>query len=623
MSYTDSNLNSLGYDMILGLTQESVDLKMRQFNYQLTMDPDDPFVQGNFDPMIFCNHSEDYLTDADTANLIDKSNPFSLADGQSSSNTSGSAKKIGDDLCAANFDFALQATPFSIGYPQDNLPQIITFPTNQNSRYVWFDVYFAEFKVVQMIRNGSEWSIRTYQQSADPYNPNPDFWLFHSKVDLELSASTGVDYNDLPEEQKTLYINDTQSTFRVNQLALNLANDEIPLEDINVYQRQISSSNFVPVFQYNPQLKKFTERYWKYVTAHNASNLASTSAPENGENITPAIVDYRFKAYNDALANAEKGLSQKDKANLTTLNYLIMDIGNNLPAGTPNITWNWLNKQEDNESDGVIALSNQKCMEYILPFLESIKPIISKKPKIDFEDNNKDSKTSLTVRLQNGDANTFPDWKLNDGTDTYNWNSPVVTVHDDDSNKSWAKSYLNTSSHVEILDVNGDDPNTVKCIKCFVFCEVHLEAMLDEGADEEHISGWIYAKNTSTYLRIQVDADGKITLINNDDDGDAKENFQDAIGWGRYADDLGWSKMVDEQEDKNIKWEYVYNTLFPTIEQECDDMLHQALAAFRDSLTQYFNVANNAIFPGGDTFTFADAAFSDSGDLVSKIKYQS
>ena len=462
---------------------------------------------------------------------------------------------------SSNFQFAFRAQiGLPNGYTPDSIPDLIQLDPKSNQ--VTFNLLCSEFQVVQA---------DVYRSLDAYYNVSQEdgnAWIITTKVPLK----TITDNTDLPAAVQAQLNNLGATAFSVQQLLLDL--DNAFLESTPTISGIDPASDVYPALQ-----SYFLNAYFNALKDNKLPALGYTLINNDGnpDPSTLKISDLKMEANPFFDANG----TEDDKSGLITLNYLCAANGGKV-VNNNTFTWNWLDTAADNgDFDGVTAINrntlgkyfNDKLHTYVLSncWLPSVKVTTD----------------GLYVTYEYG---------MTAGQ------QPTMTVP---PTGSTVLSYSYDSGTVsDQAGLNGD------------MGKMRLQSTFNMTVDfvgttivvKQHLLVYVYIENSSTGKGGNI-IDRTIT-----------DTYSIGVGAsGQLQAVLGTPVDTDNSQRPGVNGFLNFFTDINGLAAQTQEW-YQGMAAlsFEDVPV---SVMQGFVFPGGKTFIFKDAMFSDNQDLISHITY--
>jgi len=559
MSSVNSNLSSsqYGYDFVVATTQASINATM------------DEYISGLESPVVTMCYVMDQAGNPqviDYATLITQAkgtDPFSVANGASLT-----SEEV-QNLSGVYFMYAFKAqiglppgyAPLTQGGPA--LPTIVTLGSNTAS--VTYNLMCSEFTVVE-----ASYGPRGIVSWLNQSQPSAAAWIFTSQVDLRLTP-TSV-YGSLPAAVQAQIKNLGGNAFSVQQLLFDLNNaalESVPtISGVTPGTPLYTGLQSAFIGAYFSELQKAGQPVLAY-------SIAQSTAPPASLTLTNLNMEVNPYMGTNGQAVAEPSQQQQG---LATLCYLCAANGNTLPAATA-FSWNWIDATESSSYDGVIAINRNTFAKY---FQAVLSPYVAR--------NCYQSYVKLTL---SGTTVNYG-WSLKPGqTPTSVFpaaGSTVLTMTYSSSNSDQAGLDGALGSMTMTTSMNV----TVEFTGSAIIITQHLVVYLDISGVGDHLTGNIVDKTITDTYTLSVNATGGLiaTLQTNSVNN---SQLPQASAFANFFTD-----------DNNIM---------------------DAVAGWVNTFTgtKFTDIpvtaAQSFVFPGGNTFTYEDVAFSDNQDLVSHITY--
>jgi len=465
------------------------------------------------------------------------------------------------NLNNAAFAFAIKAR---LGVPPKvkNLPPILALNPGQSN--VTYTLMFAEFMATELVFGPRE-SITWVNQSQ----PSGTSWTFSGAVDLNFQDTS---FTTLPSGVQARLKD--PGDFSVQQLYYDLNSSDL---EQGFQFSNVPSNSALNTFM----TADFIDTYWKHlgtgaeVLGYGAQQVAGNPGPL-------AVTDVNFFTP-DAVGGNGAPL---------TLNYLCAANGDPLPDTThAGFGWNWVDAGEVSQYDGVAALNRNTLARYLdgvaPPGCDSLASYVPQNcftpwVKVTYE-GGIEIEVDYSWNMTGGQAPTVTYPATGSTILSYSYQSPTA---EDDAGLDGSAGEMKLSSSFN-LDVSVEGNQLVIV---------------------QHLVVWTYTRYLATSASGNI-VDKQITdtyTIGVDDHGQLAVSLQSSV-------------PVDHSETPGANgflnfWADV-NSLASDVKTWAQNFAATSLHDIPVSLVQDF------VFPGGGTFSFLDAKFSDNQDLVSHITY--
>lgn len=607
MSANNSNLDSLHYDMVVGLTQNSINKKMKDMLTYM----DQELAPAIFVYTDFSCTAIRQLNPTETDAFLKECDPFSIPNGTTPSTGTPAEVASGNKQMQYLFAYGFKATmglpipegtpPYAISDVVDALPTIIHLPTSSGSQVVNYCLYYKTFQMVQQVYGMMGfWTIQNYQQTTEaPY-------LFNYNVNLDLS-STNQAFSELSQEQQAVFKNmDTDTMFSVNQLMLDLESPVLISGEVQIEGLDATDPNYTDIVGL---LQTFTVTYFAFLESSGGAIFSTTVTPVDTPAPPATIVptDFNFIVKNYAGSGTAEEIE-----GLSTLNYLIMSNGNALPSPLNNLTWDWLNQEEDTSTDGIMSVARSQFVSYLKRILDPCFAGICLAPTPFIQGPNRGKAkddTAEVMRVTYAPTSTPGKYTLQSisqapHTLAASW---VTDPNPIDECEGYGSLRAKSEAKSDIY-LSGD---TIKC-EFTVATKLWIDMYRAAGLTSSTVEGWAVAQKSTTQYTIKISMDGKVYL----EPSTTVVSLLDVPGYGYSSGDVFdpsfWTELITSK---------AFDDCVNGMLNECDTALNDALTATTDGLTDLLNNLQAFVFPGGTTFAFNDCFFSDYQDFITKVTY--
>ena len=571
-SYLSSNLSDpkYSYDLVVGVTERSINATMKEFLYKYqdsgSSKPVEAWYKSSDDP------GDDGLHEMDPIAGFD---PFAIESGVYKAEQG----PLSDAILDSDFSFAIRTT---MGLPRgldpSRIPDIVRL--DQGSDKVSYFLFFQDFELAYL-----EWKRHGYVYHRLTQNPGDDPFVFHCHVDLRFGeAGSNTKYDNLPEEvQKALKNLDPNTMFSVQQLYLDL--NSVGLQDLPTLSGIPTDSGV------QSQLNQYFQSYWDALGGGDGSAkftlgyaAIDRSAPDpNKPSIQPTSLDFMVVPYHPQAG-------EDPDAGSATLNYLMNSENRPLKRGGE-FAWNWVDQSDVGDFSGAMAVSRTRFAEHLGRLLSgTLQPLCY---TADAYFSIKDLGLSAKAGINFSPSTSPPTSKVSPT------GSEILTLsfesHDRDSDKVGLQSGSLDATYNLDADVSLSEREISFHARAAL--EFDLDWDLGKGDSKGTAGG---SEMTATFvvsvgpggaLSVKLKEEPKITEV------------PKSVSEGAFA-------SVDHVTD-------FVNALNEGIKE-----LTAGMAQLGTDIEKMLNSSGNKwIFPGGRTFLFKNAAFSNSQDLVVHIIY--
>lgn len=473
-------------------------------------------------------------------------------------NTPSSDPRV-QNLNNAAFAFAIKAKlGLPPGVPPAKLPPIVALKPGQSN--VTYTLMFSEFVATELLF-GPRGSITWFNQAQPSGTP----WTFSGEVDLDFKNAA---FQNLPAAVQSVLkgLENQGATFSIQQLYYDLNSSDL---EQGFQFNSLPSNSTLNTFM----TADFINTYWKAlggasVLGYGAHQTSSTSS----SNL--AVTNLNFFTPDAA---------GKEGAPLT-LNYLCATNNDALPDTThAGFGWNWIEPGEATQYDGVAALNRNTLAKYYDAKLRA------------YAQSNCYSPAGL-IRVWVSGLDVDYQWNLASGhapTVTFPPTGAVVLTYSYDSGVTGDQAGLDGA--LGKMEMSSQFNLSVSFVGNTVVIVQHLVIWCYIRSLATSNSGNIIDKQITDTYAIGVDDSGRIVAT------------------------LQSSVPVDKSQKPSVNG---FLNFFTDVNDLSDDVVKWAQSFFATRLTDIpASAVQNFVFPGGSTFSFANASFSANQDLVSHITY--
>lgn len=575
MSASQSKLSDpkYGYDMVVATTQVAINATMQQW---LAQYDGKPYLQA-----YLWNEKEQRPDITDFQKLKSELgfDPFDLKNGTGTDDPKVS--KLKEKM----FMFAFEVEMGIPDFEAEAIPNIIEF--DKEGSYVTYNMFFRKFRIIsinQPVYGKGRWVNLNQESERRP-------WVFKFLVDLDLRTENIHNHmHKLPEETQKEIKNLGENMFSMEQLFLDLNNAGLS-EPPKIKDGNKDMDTNDPAYFYLTNM--FVQTYIAEIgktggVALGFSVVSKTPFPKQ-TSLIPTDMNFQICAYKD-----EAGKDTKDYG-AYTLNYLIMAKNNIMPAPVK-FDWNWVEKEKTSQTAGVMSVNRTQFVTFLNHLLSPNLHYISRIPKVKFHCNCISATFTWNFE-QNTTAKTF--------NVVQNGGAHVLTYShsksDYSSDSTFCGIYGTWGNFKSIYSVQSDvflEGTTIR-IETTVTVFMHMNSMsaVGEGNFAKYRANSIY--------EIGVDAYGALT-VRLTNEKDAVKDISDKISTSGWSDFISFGAMqglVDRVKDK-VK-----------------PMAEKIVTNDSRLIEQMLNGSRSWVFPGGKTFVFKQALFSNFQDLTANVLY--
>lgn len=586
-SSNQSSLSKYGYDMVVAVTQKSVNDVMKRYMLECEQKEYLLVLRRSLDPVTETYSFE--AVDPVAAGIMPKiqmllDTPAAKADrtAEQQVNYQELYRDKISYVCKAQLGINPEAT--------ENAPNIIQLEKSDiNSKFN--AIFHPIFKVFNLIYLHNEDGLVLMQKEEQPQDTIWDF-----AYSIKLNYKKDIPYTKLPEQLKKDIRNST---------LIEVPEQYSTLFDIRALYADFTSAmaqQYAPNIENNIQLKQFVQMFFE--------DYVLKDLREKGED---AIFSYSVKPETDVLDKMKKSLvvpgaykyyvspyidgngkEQPEKKNLYTINYIVMEKDRVFPE-LKVLDWNWVDESEETGKNGCMAVNSARLMENLTVDLKTVTAGACLKPEVNLTD--KFVLISVNSAYSEGD---FPKDAVFE-QDSKNPRLYRLTYEQS------AKDSINASGAFGIyvglkityklaVTVEMKDNNQIEVL-------IRNEGLMDLQTGASHSKGRMAGNEHRCLLSIKTDKDGYLTV-------------DKTITTTSLAEDIDHNAFID---------------IFTAgTDRQCIDKL----TAFTNKITENVGTRIKTVFgtifdntihwvlPGNDTFDFKNPVFSVGNDLVVDLTYK-
>lgn len=409
-----------------------------------------------------------------------------------------------------------------------------------------------------------------FSQSQPAGNP----WIFQSKVDLRLSNTPTTAYGKLPPAVQAQIKNLGSAAFTVQQLLFDL--DNAALESIPTIKGVPPGDPLYSILQ-----QFFLGAYFAKMRANGSPVLGCTIKETKAPTSTLTLTDLNLEVAPFLGTNNQPILNPTPaQQDLATLNYLCAADGNILPSAAL-FDWNWVEQAEQADFDGVVAINRNTFANY---FRHQLAPYVPSNCYL----------PTVRVTYDAGKVQTNYAWSMTSGQ------TPTVTMP---LSGPTVLTFHYGADSVDQAGLNGD----LGKMQIRPSYDVQVSFSGKTIKVVQHLVVYLYVRSLAT------STDGNVVDLT------VTDTYALSIGQdGRLAATLTTTKQDDSKNpsvDPFLNFWTDLNKIITGVENWLRAVISPNLKAMP------VTAAQNFVFPGGRTFAFKSAGFSDYGDLISRITY--
>jgi hypothetical protein len=570
MSANQSNLSGegYGYHMVVATTQATVNNTLLEWLDDLQSQP---FTQAY---LLKDNESRPSIIDFNALKTELGFDPFTLDNNTPSFNTAVAKLQAKGFCCAFTTDLSF--------YPDFRPTDIPAIEFTSEGTDVTFNLLCKTFKIIALTRSSSgepQWT-NLSQQTNNP-------WVFNCKVPLGMHKSKLPKLlQSLPLPARQLIGDQNTDLFSIQRLVMNFSSASL------INKKTIPGLEKQP--RANELLTDFVQAFLKNISQRKEAvigySLVSDKPHDTGGSLVPTDVNFIISAYKDAQGKATKDY------HAYTLNYLIMTGGVPMPPPR-SFHWNWIEKDQTSKSGGVIAVNRYQFGAHLANLLSGslahvIKRIhvhiyfegLSLHPSCAFETESKMPSYQLASPLEPGRPTLILAYNSKHENGTHYGlpgGSPV----------KFGLQYSPT------LLVDFKDTS-------IVFTDsfsLHMTLTMGNAGKAE---GPVLHHEVIRTYTIGVNNEGRLSITLSDT---KIKSISDVVI-------NEWAKALTRASlDSSIK----------ILAARLKDSIEKFTNSNTEAVKSIMNGSQGWVFPGGKTFSFSKAGFSDARDLITHVLYVS
>ncbi len=483
----------------------------------------------------------------------------------------------------------------------DNAPDILTLRTQSTvdaNQTVLYDVYFNSFQVTE-ISITRTCSCKQYYQ--DPNSPYQNTYQIDLNID-SMDTSLG-NLPDYMQSQLQSVEEDPSTMFSLQQLLLDL--NTLALQTGNLQTIVPANSPLGPMFNV------FVNEYWLKMTQNGDIVFANALLPEGvtypEASIVPTAFSFVVSPY--IPTGNDSDLSNEEKENLATLNYLIMSENRAMPNPIEPFEWNWIDTTDlEKQVGGRMAIKRDILIDnlsgLLSPMIQDLCYRVDVNSDFGFSDDDKyinilsPSNSYKYRRVNNEDKNYLLFSYYMDQGDQVGAGS---------SQNSAIFSSVEVNSSVKLVD------NEIRIVTSIFMYVSYFVGEISK------TYGYPIAQTTETIFQMSsvgasIEEGGKLTLT-------CTKNQTTQLGQTDSKDEAYYNGDLDPSLYATIFSFGQIGDVFDDLQDEVNSTLGQIRNSQND-IEDYINSNFSFVFPGAQTFFFKNPVFTDKGDLNVELTYQ-
>lgn len=571
-STRESKLSDYGYDMVVAVTQGSINATLRNYLDHLkkesqtvcwkTVIKDDSvvFEEANYEEIKQRLGKDLFNIPRDPAKRTEEDNKI--------------LRKAYDEEM---FAFAFK---YQFGYLPQYEGKIIELADETGAydkQQIFYNLHFKEFQIIHLDESHRKLFFQNITQESDtPF-------IFKSKVNLSMEK---VSESDLPKDIKDKIYNMGGDMFSIQQLFL----------DVNTARLQ--STPCVEGLAPEAMKKLVDQFYYKCWLEMSKSGkiifhyAAKGKKQNNISDLIPTQYDFCINPF-----------SERKDTQLYTLNYLVMTNNRTMPA-IREVNWNWIEKEEYSHAHGAIAIREDIILQPVLKLFRNqierllLQPVVNVTSYV-----NKFRFNKLQLK-----PSGFPDVQYERNKNSWSICFEREAVHCGHVGANATENHNLSGSVCEWKVSEAHLKYTMKSefiidgnkITHKLFLVAYLEAWQKWWAKDRVGAGNIFLHESTTDFYLAVGSDGEILVD---------------------------EKIVSQKnENNNFKGDKEFDIIVRNIDTLTNN-LHDIVSGYQQTFLSALNSALKNfgsvwILPGHDTFMFKNVLFSEGLDLTAHLTYK-
>lgn len=549
------------YDLVVGTTAQAINATMKQYLFENASEPVEIWYG-----------QETAGAPVVPVTAIDGVDPFATPD----------KGEPPQQILDSDFVFAIKA---GFGLPDGvdplSVPDILIL--SEDRQKVTYVLFFNTFEIVTL-----DWGRKDTHSWGHFTQPSGDPILFNFLVDMNFDeADPEASFSHLPPETRDrLKDLNTDTAFSVQQLYLDLNN-------AGLQNRPTIAGIPADSDVYITLEKDFVNTYWediakdkKFILGYAAK--AKRAPADAAASLQPTALNFATVPHYDASG------AKTDDFRLYTLNYLMNSEERPLEMGAT-FPWNWITSSDVGSYHGAMAVRREVFAEFLNESLSRSLQYVCIDPSVTFE------LYDLGLAWR---ASHSLNYDSSPGKFTY-----VADHGPKILNLSYSKDAYQTSKsglirgHFKLTSaVTGTV--SVSGSEITVVLNASLNIDFDNGDlfGVGHVEGLVGAYSSTAILVIAVDGSGKLTVS-------MKSGYPNTV-ISPPSLSKGAFSGIDGVDGVESSLESSYS------------QMAQSLTSYERNVESFLNSTGNMwVFPGGQTFLFKQAAFSNFQDMVTHITY--
>lgn len=580
---TQSNLSKYGYDMVVAVTQQSVNEVMAQFMSQHEQKQYLLVLKGEMDEE---TEVTTYVPVDPAVIGMDKLELLLETPGAKSERTQEQIDNYTYLFSEHQISYVCRVQLGINKEVIDKAPNIIQLQSSDiDSKFnAIFNLIFKEFSLIHVYSNGFKVLFEREEQ------PKDQIWRFAYYI--KLNYIKDIPDNRLPEQIK-------------NELRKYVPSQFSNLFDIRALYADFSTaaiSGFAPQIEHDPTMKDVVSTFFEdfvlkdlresdiqAIFSYSIKPETDILAKLDKALVIPAAYKYFVSPYYD-----ESGKEQKQLLDLYTINYIIMEKDKQFPELRP-LTWNWVDEGERKAKQGCMAINSSHVIDRLQKDMKEITKGAYLKPTVTLSD--KFIKINVNTSYAEEDCPGDLYFVKNDDGSEY---TLTFNAHSKDGVYSSSSFGIYVGVGITYNLKMTIKPDRKERNKITIKIENDAQIEMQTGASKS--KGRMFKDTFTCVLLLHTDAAGNISL--------SKEIKHDHLD-----DDISHNFFVDLF---CLGTDRACLDGINSYTQNIADTINDGL---KDKLWNVFDNNTHWVLPGGNTFIFKNPAISDNNDLIADLTY--